>query len=42
MSKPTAITTIIVDDEELARRGIELRLADHPDFKVIAHCSNGR
>jgi two-component system LytT family response regulator len=36
------ITTIIVDDEELARRGIELRLAEHADFKVVAQCLNGR
>jgi two-component system, LytTR family, response regulator len=36
------ITTLIVDDEELARRGIELRLEDHSDFKVIAQCANGR
>ena len=36
------IRTIIVDDEELARRGIELRLADHRDVAVIAHCENGR
>jgi two-component system, LytTR family, response regulator len=36
------ITTLIVDDEELARRGIELRLEDHPDFKVVAQCANGR
>jgi len=42
VAPPGAITTIIVDDEELARRGIELRLAEHADFQVIAHCSNGR
>jgi two-component system, LytTR family, response regulator len=36
------ITTIIVDDEELARRGIELRLAEHPDIQILAHCANGR
>ena len=36
------ITAIIVDDEELARRGIELRLAQHPDIKVVAQCANGR
>ena len=42
MDTRNPITTIIVDDEELARRGIELRLADHPDFAVIARCANGR
>jgi len=36
------ITAIIVDDEELARRGIELRLAEHADIKIVAHCANGR
>jgi two-component system LytT family response regulator len=36
------ITAIIVDDEELARRGIELRLGEHPDIKVVAQCANGR
>jgi two-component system, LytTR family, response regulator len=41
-SEQHVITTILVDDEELARRGIELRLAEHSDFKVVAHCANGR
>jgi two-component system LytT family response regulator len=36
------IRAIIVDDEELARRGIELRLAGHPDITVVGHCENGR
>lgn len=38
----TPITTLIVDDEELARRGIELRLADQPEFEVVGRCGNGR
>jgi two-component system LytT family response regulator len=37
-----SIRAIIVDDEELARRGIELRLRAHPDIEVIAQCANGR
>ncbi|MDY6948192.1 MAG: LytTR family DNA-binding domain-containing protein [Pseudomonadota bacterium] len=37
-----AIRTIIVDDEELARRGIELRLAGHLDINIVQHCVNGR
>jgi two-component system, LytTR family, response regulator len=41
-SESNLVTTILVDDEELARRGIELRLAEHADFKVVAHCANGR
>jgi two-component system LytT family response regulator len=36
------IRTIIVDDEELARRGIELRLAAHLDISIVQHCVNGR
>jgi two-component system LytT family response regulator len=36
------IRTLIVDDEELARRGIELRLRDHADFEVVGQCGNGR
>jgi two-component system LytT family response regulator len=36
------IRTIIVDDEELARRGIELRLAGHPDMAIVRQCANGR
>jgi two-component system LytT family response regulator len=36
------IRSIIVDDEELARRGIELRLANHPDIVIVQHCANGR
>ena len=37
-----SIKTIIVDDESLARRGLELRLADAKDIEIIAQCSNGR
>ena len=37
-----SIRAIIVDDEELARRGIEIRLAAHPDVEIVAHCANGR
>src|ERR1700760_4012947 len=36
------ISTIIVDDEALSRRGIEIRLKDAPDFEIVAQCSNGR
>lgn len=36
------LRAIIVDDEALARRGIELRLRQHPDVRVVAECSNGR
>jgi two-component system, LytTR family, response regulator len=36
------IRTVIVDDEGLARRGIELRLQQARDFEVVAQCANGR
>lgn len=36
------LRAIIVDDEALARRGIELRLEAHRDIRVVAECSNGR
>lgn len=36
------IRTIIVDDEPLARRGIELRLAEHPDIEVVGQCESAR
>ncbi len=38
----TRIRAIVVDDEELARRGIELRLRNHPDIELVAQCTNGR
>lgn len=36
------IRAILVDDEELARRGIQIRLQHHPDIEVVAECGNGR
>jgi len=36
------IRTIIVDDEELARRGIRKRLSRHGDFRIVAECRNAR
>jgi two-component system LytT family response regulator len=36
------IRAIIVDDEELARRGLEIRLRDQADIEIVAHCANGR
>ncbi len=38
----TTIRTLIVDDESLARRGLALRLKQHPDIEILAQCSNGR
>lgn len=37
----TPIRTVIVDDEALSRRGIELRLLAEKDFEVVAQCANG-
>jgi two-component system LytT family response regulator len=37
-----SIRTIIVDDEELARRGLEIRLKDAPDIEIVAQSANGR
>jgi two-component system LytT family response regulator len=36
------IRTLIVDDEALSRRGLEIRLRTAGDFAVIGHCTNGR
>ncbi len=36
------IRTLLVDDEQLARRGLELRLASAPDLEVVGECANGR
>jgi two-component system LytT family response regulator len=36
-----AIRTLIVDDEPLARRGLELRLVNEPDIDIVRQCGNG-
>jgi two-component system, LytTR family, response regulator len=36
------IRTLIVDDEPLARRGLELRLAAHADVQIVGQAGNGR
>jgi len=36
------IATLIVDDESLARRGLELRLGKYADVKIVGQCCNGR
>jgi two-component system LytT family response regulator len=40
MSK--VLSTIIVDDEPLARKGLVVRLAEHKDINIVTECSNGR
>jgi len=37
-----SIRAVIVDDEELARRGLRKRLERTPDVEVVAECRNGR
>lgn len=37
----TPLSAIIVDDENLARRGLAVRLQHLPEVDVIAECSNG-
>lgn len=36
------LSTIIVDDENLARRGLSLRLANLSEVEVVAECHNGQ
>jgi len=36
------IRTLIVDDEVLSRRGVEIRLRHEEDFEILAQCANGR
>jgi two-component system LytT family response regulator len=36
------IRTLIVDDEPLARRGLELRLREYTDISIVRQCANGR
>ncbi len=43
MTNPSPrIRTIIVDDEALSRRGLEIRLLASTDFEIVSQCSNGR
>ena len=36
------LSTIVVDDEPLARKGLIVRLLEHNDINIIADCANGR
>ncbi len=38
---PEPLKVAIVDDEELARRGLRRDLAAHPSFRVVAECKDG-
>ena len=37
-----SLSTIIVDDEPLARKGLAVRLEAHADIKIVQQCCNGR
>ena len=36
------LKALIVDDEALARRGLEIRLQQLPDVRIVGQCANGR
>src|SRR5690242_196405 len=36
------LRTLLVDDEPLARRGLELRLQKHADIEIVGEAANGR
>ena len=38
----TPLSTVIVDDEPLARKGLAVRLQAHSDISIHAQCKNGR
>ena len=40
--KQKVLTTLIVDDESLARRGLKLRLKEIPDIEIVGEARNGR
>jgi two-component system, LytTR family, response regulator len=42
MNPPRKLRTLLVDDETLSRRGLELRLKVANDIEIIGQCSNGR
>ena len=41
-SEATTLKTIIVDDEELARQGLSMRLEQYDEINVVQECPNGR
>lgn len=41
-SSASSLSAVIVDDEQLARRGLSVRLAQLPGIDVVAECANGQ
>jgi len=41
MSQKLRISTVIVDDEPLARKGLSLRLAEFDNIDIVGECKNG-
>ncbi|MBU3005999.1 LytR/AlgR family response regulator transcription factor [Paraglaciecola arctica] len=41
MSQKLRISTVIVDDEPLARKGLSLRLAEFENIEIVGECKNG-
>ena len=37
-----SLSTLIVDDEPLARKGLTVRLQDYQDINIVEQCINGR
>jgi two-component system LytT family response regulator len=37
----STLSAVIVDDEQLARRGLSVRVRELPDVEVVAECGNG-
>src|SRR5688572_32716248 len=42
MNAKRKVRTLLVDDEALSRRGLELRLRVASDIDIVGQCSNGR
>ena len=42
MNNGRKLRTLLVDDEALSRRGLELRLRMAGDVEIVGHCTNGR
>ncbi|WP_339722347.1 LytTR family DNA-binding domain-containing protein [uncultured Paraglaciecola sp.] len=41
MNQKLRISTVIVDDEPLARKGLSLRLAEFENIEIVGECKNG-